>query len=420
LNPNSKIKGVIVIGAGAAGLMTAIQARRLGADVLILDGQDKIGAKILISGGTRCNLTNQRVAEGDYETEEGKALRSILSAFSSEKAVQFFKELGVEVELEPGGKFFPTTHSGRTVLDALMKEISRSGIELKTGCKVKQCAFQKDISRFLVAGEGFSYEARTVVLATGGLSFPQTGSDGTGYGIARAFGHSLIPTSPSLTPLETDDSDWKALTGLSLPVRVAFWAGGKKRAAYEGDFLFTHTGFSGPAVLNISRHWIRAKGEEGAKVAINFLPLETEEGFREQLLKGTALSPSKPLKNFLAEHLPTRLAETLLKKLAIPPLSILNQLKKTDRENLLRSIFHFPLRVTGDLGYRKAEVTAGGIDLKEIDRATLESKLQPGLFFSGEILDVDGRIGGFNFQWAWSSGVVAARGVTKRLGEMPS
>ncbi len=411
-----KIWNVIVIGAGAAGLMTAIQAKRLGLSTLLLDGKEKIGAKILISGGTRCNLTNQSVTENDYETEGRPVLRSVLKAYSSEEATQFFKELGVDVVLEPGGKFFPSTHSGRAVLDALLYEVERRGVVLGLGQRVSRVIFQKESKAFSVEGEGFAYLSKTVVLSTGGLSFPTTGSDGAGYGIARSFGHTLIPTSPSLTPLETDDPDWQALTGLALPVTLSFWSGGKKRAAYTGDFLFTHVGFSGPSALNISRFWIRSKDEEGAKVVASFLPRETEETFREKIAKETEKSPRNTIKNFISQFSPQRFAETFLKKLGIPEISILNQLKKTDRENLIRSLFHFPLRVTGDLGYRKAEVTAGGVSLAEVDKATLESKLQPGFFFAGEILDVDGRIGGFNFQWAWSSGVVAARGIAKALG----
>ena len=404
---------VMVVGAGAAGLMAAITCRREGLTVLLLDGKEKIGAKILMSGGTRCNVTNERVTADDFESETGRTVRHVLGAFPSERAVEFFETLGVKVVLEPGGKYFPSTHSGKTILNALLKEVEKTGVELKAPCKVTRLRFEDGL--FFAEGEGFSFPAKTAVISTGGLSYPATGSDGAGYKIAKSFGHRLVETSPALTPLETDDADWKSLTGVSLPVRLTLGDGPKKKAVYEGSFLFTHFGFSGPAVLNISRHWIRAPHRDSLKLAANFLPGEKEESLRADLTQSIQKHAGRLLKYFLSERLPERFVGVFLKKLSIPDSLILNQLKREDRERIIRFLFHFPLRVTGALGYQKAEVTAGGVDLGEADPKTLESKLQQGLFFAGEILDVDGRIGGFNFQWAWSSAAAAGRGVVKRL-----
>ncbi|MBI3313484.1 MAG: NAD(P)/FAD-dependent oxidoreductase [Candidatus Omnitrophica bacterium] len=401
---------VAIAGAGAAGLMAAIQCRRAGLKVLLLDSKEKIGAKILMSGGTRCNVTNRRVTENDFETENSRVLRHILNAFPADKAVEFFENLGVKLVLEEGGKYFPSTHSGRTILEALMREIKNTGVNLECPRKVKNIQFKGD--HFLIFGDEFSYRSKNVILATGGLSYPATGSDGGGYRIAESFTHSLIETTPALTPLETDDPDWKTLSGLSLPVRLSFSENGKKTAAYEGDFLFTHFGFSGPVALNVSRHWIRRRGE--AKLIANFLPSKKEPELREELIKWTQKERNRTVKKFLSAKLPLRFVEVFLKKTGLPESLVLNQLKREERQRLITTLFHFPLKVTGVVGYQKAEATAGGVDLNQVDSTTLESKLQPGLFFAGEILDVDGRIGGFNFQWAWSSGVVAARGVIKQ------
>ncbi len=405
---------VSVVGASAAGLVTAIACARAGLHVLLLDGREKIGAKILMSGGTRCNLTNERVSEDDFHSETKRTVRQVLSAFPAEKTVAFFKEIGVDVVLEPGGKFFPSTHSGKTVLDALLREITRLGIQLKTGSKATN--IRREGNHFQILTGVSTHVAKTIVLCTGGLSYPATGSDGTGYEIAKSFGHHLIPTSPSLVPLVTNDADLKTLSGVSLPACLSFFCSGKKQAAYEGSFLFTHFGFSGPVALNISRHWIRACNTDcDMAIQANFLPAEREEDFKKSLIEEAKRNPKQFIKNLLSQFLPKRFVEVILKKSKISGEIPLNQLSREGREALTRALFHFPLPVAGSLGYEKAEVTAGGVDLKELDPKTLQSKLAPGLFFAGEILDVDGRIGGFNFQWAWASGTVVGRGVVKRL-----
>lgn len=398
---------VAVIGAGAAGLMASIAAKREGLKVLLLDGKEKIGAKILMSGGTRCNVTNQNVTEKDYQSENLRFVKHVLSAFSSEKAIDFFDQLGVKLVLEPGGKYFPETNSAKTVLDALLGEAKRFGIEFRAGQKITQVKFNSEI--FTISGAKFSHQAKTVILCTGGLSYPSSGSDGIGYDIAKSFGHSLVETTPALTPLLTDDTDWKSLSGIALDVELTLWVDGKKTVSYQDAFLFTHFGFSGPSALNMSRHWIR--DEKLAKITVNFLPNKNQEDFRNKLIETSKANPAKLIKNVLTDFFPERFVEVLLKKSGTSNLLKLNQLSRQSRESLLQLLFTFPLRITGVYGYQKAEATAGGVNLDEVDSKTLESKLQPGFFFAGEILDVDGRIGGFNFQWAWSSGVVAARGV---------
>lgn len=411
---SSKIYDAAIIGAGAAGLMTAITAKRAGVpNVLLLDSKEKIGAKILMSGGTRCNLTNENVTEKDFNTEQKNILKSVLQFFPSSKAINFFQELGIQVVKEDGGKFFPDTHSGRTVLDALQKEVERLGIDLESPRKVTKLEWNEDL--FKISGEGFEFKSKNVVLTTGGLSYPTSGSDGSGYAFASSFGHTLIETIPALTPLLSQDRDLQELSGLTLDAHLILWVQNKKAEEYTGSFLFTHSGYSGPVVLNISRHWIRAKKEPGTRITASFIPQIKEEVFQPRLMDQIQRKPNRPVKGFLTEFIAGRLAETLMKKAGIPDDTLFNELKRENRERLLTLLFRCDLGVTGAAGYQKAEVTAGGVPLSEVQRRTLESKLRPGLFFAGEILDVDGRIGGFNFQWAWSSGMVAGTGIAEKF-----
>lgn len=413
METDTKPYDVTIVGAGAAGLMTAITCAHKGLRVLLLDGKEKVGAKILMSGGTRCNVTNEKVTERDFESEHIKAVRGVLRAFSSERAVEFFKELGVNLVLEPGGKYFPSTNSAKTILDALTREVNKLGVTLLAGKKVN--TVKKNTNCFSVSGTDFSFDSKTVVITTGGLSHPNTGSDGSGYVLARAFGHRMVQTSPALTPLLTDDADWTSLAGVSLPCELSLWVDGKKHIAFKDPILFTHFGFSGPCILNISRHWFRLKEGHRVEVIADFLPFLKEDEFHKTLIQAGKEHPNWMMKRMLIRYLPDRFLDVLMQKVALPSGITVNQFKRNDREQLAHSLKRFTLPVKDVYGYEKAEVTAGGIDLSEVDARTLESNLQPGLFLAGEILDVDGRIGGFNFQWAWSSGFVAGNGVGARV-----
>ena len=403
---------VIIVGAGAAGLMTAIQAGEAGSRVLLLEGQKKVGAKILMSGGTRCNVTNKSVNEKDFNSEKIIYVRNIMRAFSNEDTINFFRDLGVELTLEPTGKYFPVTNSGKTVLDALLRKIdSNKKITLLTEHKVK--ALNKGNNGFVLKGDNFEFVAQSVVLTTGGLSYPTTGSDGTGYRLAQSFGHPMIETLPALTPLTTKDNDLKSLSGITLDVRLTLVVNGKRQISFSDSFLFTHLGFSGPSALDISRHYLYAKGKK--QIVANFIPAYDENSWLLRLREIQQKHPRKTLRGILVEMMPQRLVDTILKKCGIDEALTMDQLDKASRQRLIERSVQYPLDVTGVLGYSKAEVTAGGIDLAEINSKTLESKLVPGLYFAGEILDVDGRIGGFNFQWAWASGYTVAQALIKKV-----
>jgi len=400
----------IIVGAGAAGLMTAIQAAEGGLQVLLLEGQKKVGAKILMSGGTRCNVTNKTVSEKDFNSEKIIYVRNILRSFTNTDTIDFFKDSGVELVLEPTGKYFPSTNSGKAILEALLRKIdAKKNITLLCEHKVKAVTFEND--QFILKGDQFHYNGRNVVLTTGGLSYPTTGSDGTGYRLAQSFGHPMLETFPALTPLSTQDSDLKSLSGITLEVQLTLVEDGKRHFSCRDSFLFAHFGFSGPSALDISRHYLYAKGKK--EIIANFIPDYNENSFQEYLQSVRQKTPRKTIRGVLIELMPQRLADIILKKSDTDGSVAMDQLGKASRQLLINKCVQYPLDVTGVLGYSKAEVTAGGIDFSEINPKTLESKLMPGLFFAGEILDVDGRIGGFNFQWAWASGYTVAQALKK-------
>ena len=410
------IADVVVVGAGAAGLLAAITAKQNNpsATILLLDSRQKIGAKILVSGGTRCNVTNERVLPSDYQGGPRHFVKHVLEAFTPTQTIDFFREIGVELILEPTGKYFPVTHSGKTVLEALMKESDRLGVVLKTGHRIEGVR-KKDALFSLKENSENLLWARRVILATGGLSLPETGSDGAGFRFAEHFGHTIIPTYPALTPLLSEDKDWQSLSGVTLEAELSFFRNGKKQASARGSFLFTHFGFSGPAALDISRHFAACPAQEKPEIFANFIPGSTEESLQNLILSRNGSGQS--LKHFLSDEflLPDSFLDVFLQRNNLGQLSAFSKLSLVNKRKLLRLLRESPLNVTGVTGYKKAEVTAGGVSLEEVQFSTMQSKLVPGLYFSGEILDVDGRIGGFNFQWAWSSGTLAGRSAVRSL-----
>ncbi len=401
-----------IIGAGAAGMMAAIQCARAGLHVLLLEGQRVPGAKILMSGGTRCNLTNENIEERDFNSENRRIVRNLVRAFSSREAVQFFEDLGVRVILEDLGKYFPESHSARTVLDALMGEIQKLGIDFRCGVRVSEVKSEK--SGFVILGSEFRLDVPAIVICTGGLSYPGTGSDGWGYEAAKKFGHSLIETTPALTPLLSADASWKSLSGIAFPARLTLIKGEEKICKMEGDFLITHFGFSGPVVLDLSRHWVRHQQDPHLKVVLDMLPFDSVDEIRNSWIQVRKSSPLRSIKNVFSGYLSNRLMEKILWEFDVDAHAPLSEISNHQRERLLLGIKSYALPVRGVYGYKKAEATAGGVPLSEVDPVSLESRKISGLFFAGEVLDVDGRIGGFNFHWAWASAVAVSRALIKR------
>jgi len=409
----TEIVDTIIVGAGAAGLKAAITCARGGLKTLLLDSQDSVGAKILMSGGTRCNVTNETVTEKDFSSNHPRAVRNILRAWPSEKARQFFDELNVKLIREDSGKYFPASNSARTVLNALLDETNRLGVMLRTGKKVTEIVFESNHFRVVTASDTF--RGKTVILTTGGLSYPTTGSDGSGYQLARHFAHTIVKTRPALTPLMAKEKVLKTLSGIAVPCRLSLKLQGKTSMTFESPLLFTHFGFSGPAALNMSRFWLVANEIEKAQLFANFVPDVSEEKFLNTLKEEQNASPNQTLRTVLKNLFPERMIDVWLNFCDISKTGRLSHLSRAKQRALIESLYRFELPVSGVFGYQKAEVTAGGVSLEEVSTTTLESNRQAGLFFAGEILDADGRIGGFNFQWAWASAHVAAEGAVKRL-----
>jgi predicted Rossmann fold flavoprotein len=403
---------VAVVGAGAAGLATAIfTARRCPhVHIGVLDGARTLGAKILVSGGGRCNVTNSVVRETDFWGGRPTLIRRVLRSFGAQEAAAFFAEIGVALHEEPGGKLFPDSGRARTVLDALLAEARARGVRLLPNHRVLEIELDSD--GFAIQTSQGRLHARRVVLATGGLSLPKTGSDGTGYRFAGRLGHSVVPTTPALAPLLLEGSFHVALAGVSCDAEIAVCVEGVRPQRLRGALLWTHFGISGPVALDASRHWHRARTtDRGVTLSASFLPGAGFEDAERRLLDFAAASPRTALRNALADVLPASLAEAVVRELDLDGTTRLAQLPRDARRRLVRALLEWPLPVRDSRGYNYAEVTAGGVPLTEIDTATMESRRCSGLHLVGEILDVDGRLGGFNFQWAWSSGWVAARGL---------
>ncbi len=404
---------IVVIGAGAAGLFAGIWAGRAYPNrrIVLLDGARKLGAKILVAGGGRCNVTHDVVDETAYAGSSRNAIKKVLRRFDVPQTITFFRELGVELKREETGKLFPVTDDAQTVLDALLTAARRANVELRHPCRVEMV--ERPGQGFVVRGEWGALEAGRVVLATGGRALPKSGSDGHGYMLARALGHSLTPrVFPALVPLTLPrDHFIYALSGVTVPATLEVRAAsGKRLAAFTDSTLCTHFGLSGPSVLDISRYYLAGKLDDpGTTLIINWLPDKTSEQVDADLL---ALGRVSPLR-YLHPYLPERLARALCEAAGVEPTTAADQLTREQRKALVRSITALPLPITGDRGFTYAEVTAGGVPLSEIHLDTMQSRVCPGLYFCGEICDVDGRIGGYNFQWAWSSGYVAGVSVGK-------
>ena len=433
---------VAVIGAGAAGLMTAIHAARAGhasatiqssvhADtdsartntgfnqaaalrVVALDGAPRIGIKILVAGGGRCNVTHHVVREQDYAGSTPAAIRRVLSRFTVADCISFFKDLGVELKQEDTGKLFPTTDDAHTVLNALLQAARNSGVDIRWPMRVQNITPLQN-GGFEVAGTWGKLRARTVALCSGGKSLPKSGSDGLGLELARSLGHTVTQhVIPSLVPLVADAHHWvRTLSGLTLEAEVRVVSGtGKHITSFTNSMLFTHFGLSGPAVLDISRHLMMERTRDpAASLQLCFLShlkqnaksscsLDDADAWLLEAKAQTVLSR-------LREKLPERLAKTLLESAGIASDRTAKQIDRDRRRSLAQLLCGAPVEIVGDRGFTHAEVTAGGVPLVELNLSTMESRKCPGLFLAGEVLDVDGRIGGFNFQWAWASGFVA-------------
>jgi predicted Rossmann fold flavoprotein len=405
----------LIIGGGAAGLAVAVFTASLqpGWRVQLLGGGPVLGAKLLLSGGGRCNITHRAVSEDDFNGAPQVLVRRVLRAFSVRQTLAFFREIGVGVREEPDGRVMAARERARDVRDALVAAARARGVQLDGAARVAAVAREAE-ALVVRTAQGATIAAPRVVLATGGRSYPQTGSDGSGYVLARALGHSIVAPTPALVPLVLEGDFHRGLSGVShsaaLRVRVA--AGRSRRLT--GALLWTHFGISGPLALDASRHWLRSRmGGVSEPISLAFCPGEEPAELDRRLLAIAEARPRVSLATVLTELLPRAIADAVLAELKIPATRAVSQLPRDDRRRLVRALCDWPLHVRESRGWAVAEVTAGGVPLEEVDCATMASRRCRGLYLAGELLDVDGRVGGFNLQWVWSSAHAAAQGLTK-------
>jgi len=396
---------VVVIGAGAAGTMAAIFAATGGAETSLLERTADGGRKILISGGGRCNVLPMRVDESRFVTDSSvNTLRRILRSWPLEEQRRFFEQdVGIPLTDEAeSSKVFPASHKARDVRDGLLALATRNGAELRTDSRVRDVAPTAHEWHVTLA-DAPALVADAVIVACGGLSVPNTGSDGTGLDIARALGHTMHPTYPALTPLLAESSPFASLAGVSLTVTLTARAGDRTAAA-TGGFLFTHHGYSGPSVLDVSHVVVRSRmaREAPARLQVKWTTLD-DTGW-EAVLKARG---TRTVIGALRAEMPDRLAGVLIALAGVDPQRSLAELRRDERRRLIDMLVRGDLPWTGDEGYKKAEVTGGGVSLAEIDPRTMESRRHPGLYMCGEMLDAFGPIGGYNFFWAWATGRAA-------------
>jgi hypothetical protein len=431
---------IVIIGAGAAGLMAAISASERSAaeradtpevgggtngsdqavtKVIILEKNTKPGVKILMSGGTRCNVTHAcdaRGIEAAFPRDQARFLHPALAGFGPEEIIRRLEAEGVPLKTESTGKIFPVSDRSVDVLEGLMKPVRRLGVELALSEPVTAVTDPGD-GTLLVTTRQRSIRARSVIVTTGGVSYPGCGTTGDGYAIARGFGHTIIEPRPALVPLTLKAgrlADLSGITIVDVGIRVLDPAAGGKlkdrlKSEDRGSFLLAHFGLSGPAVLNVSREVTAARDPAALVVECDFLPEEPEERLDDRLRQASLDEGRKNLAHIITPALPARLVETLIAEARLDPQRKAAALGKEDRRRLVAAFKRLPVPVTGTLGFKKAEVTAGGVALAEVDPKSMRSRKHPRLFFAGEVLDLDGRIGGYNFQAAFSTGWLAGR-----------
>lgn len=406
---------VAVIGGGASGLMAAGRAGEKRAKTILIEKNSSLGVKLLMTGGTRCNLTNylenSKILAANFGLA-GRFLISALTRFGPREVVDFFNRRGVKTKMEDNNRVFPISDQAAEILGALIGYVKKSGVDIKTGAVVSDIIIDKGkISEIILVG-GAKIKATNYIIATGGQSYPQTGSTGDAYKWLKKIGHNIIAPAPALVPIIVQEDFIKELEGLSREEAIlSLWQDGKKIDVSQGDILFTSFGLSGPATLNLSR-LIKFPIKKGLQLAIDFFP-ELDINSLDEKLREIFIGTNRTLKNSLAGIIPPRL---------IPPLEFLTGLDmdgkahlvtKIERRKLGYLLKDFRLGVKGLAGYDRAMVTAGGLDLKEVDPKTMRSKIISNLFVAGEVLDIAGPTGGFNLQASWSTGRIAGEAAAK-------
>lgn len=411
------MKKIIVIGGGAGGLMAAVSAAKHGGEVLLLEKNKRLGKKLLITGKGRCNVTNIAPMQEFIKNipGNGKFLYSAFSKYFNWDIRSFLEEENVPLKEERGGRVFPVSDKAVDVVNAFERVLHRLAVQIKYNCDVKAIEVANKQVVGVLTADGTVYEADAVILATGGSSFPGTGSTGDGYKMAEQIGHTIVPLHPALVPLESAD-DWvKELQGLSLRnVNVTVLVDNKPKAEMFGEMLFTHFGVSGPIILSLSREIVLAlKAKKQVDIAINLKPALSAEQLDKRLQRDLAKYSRKQIKNSLGDLLPHKLIEPMLDLAFIDGEKFVNQITKAERERFVELLQNLVIPISKARPLSEAIVTGGGISLKEINPKTMESKIVKNLYCVGEVTDIDAFTGGYNLQAAFSMGYVAGTEAVK-------
>ena len=401
---------IAVIGGGASGLMAAITAKKSGKEVIILERKDRILKKVLITGNGRCNITNVNANISNYFGKNISSVENILNRFTPQDTMDFFNELGIVCNEENRGKVYPLSGQASSVVDALRFEAERLGIKIETEFYVRK--IEKDGFKFRIYSEGRKkIEAGRVILAAGGQSYPELGSNGSGFELAKELGHSVTKLSPSIVQLKTEKNQVKGLQGIKTDVAVTAYGDNKKICTYDGELLFTDYGISGNVVFNISFVMPLYKNVE---FEIDFMEKFDYNELYEMLKERKRILSHLTMENYFNGMINKKLGQFLSKVSGIEKLSKpVKDLNDSDIRKLCTVLKKYRVKILETTGFKNAQVTAGGVSLDEVNIETLESKIVKGLYFSGEVLDVYGECGGFNLQWAWASGHIAGENAAK-------
>lgn len=406
------MKTVVVIGGGAAGMMAAIECAKKGAKVSLYEKNDRLGKKLFITGKGRCNLTNACDMEDLLKSvmKNHKFMYSAFQGFNNWETIGFFEDLGLSTKIERGNRVFPQSDHSSDVIKALEQEMKRQGVEVFLNQKVTKIIAEDEKVTGIIFEGGKNVKADAVIVATGGLSYPLTGSTGDGFQFAKALGHKVTETSPALVPMETKEAWVPSLQGLSLK-NVEVTIKRDKKVLYQefGEMLFTHYGVSGPLILSASSVILDELKKGELTLKIDLKPALSEEQLDDRILRDFNEGKNKQFRNVLGGLLPAKMIPVVISLSGISPEKKVNEINKKERRKLLETLKGLTMTLTDVRGYAEAIITRGGVDVKEISPSTMESKKVTGLYFAGEVLDVDAVTGGFNLQIAWSTAMAAAR-----------
>lgn len=397
---------IIVVGGGASGMVAAISAKKNGSDVTLLERNDRVGKKLLTTGNGRCNYTNLNLNINNYHGQNKSFAEYALSGFNVSKTIEFFEDMGITPAEEENGKLYPLSFQSSSMLDVLRYEMNNMGIEVITEAFVSNIKKKSDF--IITLKDGRSFKAKKVIVAVGGMAMPVSGSDGNGYSLAKEFGHSIVPTFPGLVQLKLEGDIFKQINGVKFMGTAGIYNKDSLVIEDKGDILFTDYGISGPPILQISRKAIQLMNDGlDIDLRISIIHTKSAEELSEYLKTRFMKMPYKTLEEALIGLINKKLILPIIKKLQLDKAQKVAELDESSILKLADILTLWQFKVIGNKGWGQAQVTAGGINTEEIDNRTMESKLVKGLYFTGEILDIDGDCGGFNLQWAWSSGYLA-------------